>query len=82
VIAGRLRESRREGEGVTVRIGLREGGDRTLHLDRVINCTGIHENHPRPLIASLIEGGLARANELGIGFRTDCAYRKSYLRPA
>jgi uncharacterized NAD(P)/FAD-binding protein YdhS len=74
VIAGRIRESRLEGDSIAVEISLREGGGRTLHVDRVINCTGIHENfvdHPRPLIASLIEEGLACPNELGIGFRTD-----------
>jgi uncharacterized NAD(P)/FAD-binding protein YdhS len=74
VIAGRLREVRREGHAIMVRIGLRQGGERLLEVDRVINCTGIHESyvdHPRPLIASLIQSGLACANDLGIGFRTD-----------
>jgi uncharacterized NAD(P)/FAD-binding protein YdhS len=74
VVAGRLRETRRHGNTTTVRITLRQGSERHLEVDRVINCTGIHESyvdHPRPLIASLIQNGLARANDLGIGFRTD-----------
>jgi uncharacterized NAD(P)/FAD-binding protein YdhS len=74
VIAGRLRETRRDGSAITVRIGLRQGGERMLEVDRVINCTGIHESyvdHPRPLIAALIQSGLACANHLGIGFHTD-----------
>jgi uncharacterized NAD(P)/FAD-binding protein YdhS len=74
VIAGRLRGTRREGNTITVNIGLRQGGERLLEVDRIINCTGIHESyvdHPRPLIAALIESGLACANHLGIGFRTD-----------
>lgn len=73
-IAGRVRGTRRDGDTIAVRIGLRQGGDRLLEVDRVINCTGIHESyvdHPRPLIASLIQSGLACANDLGIGFRTD-----------
>jgi uncharacterized NAD(P)/FAD-binding protein YdhS len=74
VIAGRLRSTGRSGNAITVRIGLRQGGERLLEVDRVINCTGIHESyvdHPRPLIAALIQSGLACANDLGIGFRTD-----------
>jgi uncharacterized NAD(P)/FAD-binding protein YdhS len=43
-------------------------------MDRVIDCTGIHEYYhvrPRPLIGGLVRQGLAEANDLGIGFRTD-----------
>jgi uncharacterized NAD(P)/FAD-binding protein YdhS len=74
VVAGRLREARHCGKTIAVRIALRQGGERLLEVDRVINCTGIHESyvdHPRPLIGSLIQKGLACANDLGIGFRTD-----------
>jgi uncharacterized NAD(P)/FAD-binding protein YdhS len=74
VLAGRLRETRRSGNAIAVRIALRQGRERLLDVDRVINCTGIHESYvdrPRPLIASLIRNALARANDLGIGFRTD-----------
>jgi uncharacterized NAD(P)/FAD-binding protein YdhS len=47
-----------------------------LEVDRAINCIGIHEDYnkcPRRLIRSLIESGLASANDLGMGFRTDGA---------
>ena len=45
-----------------------------MDVDRIISCTGIQENYknsPRPLIRSLMENGLARANDLGMGFQTD-----------
>jgi uncharacterized NAD(P)/FAD-binding protein YdhS len=74
VIAGRLREALTHGSAIQARIRLREGGERELTVDRVIGCTGIHENYSdssRPLIRSLVEKGLARANDLGIGLRTD-----------
>jgi uncharacterized NAD(P)/FAD-binding protein YdhS len=74
VLAGRLRETCRSGNAIAVRVALRQGRERLLDVDRVINCTGIHESYvdrPRPLIASLIRNGLARANDLGIGFGTD-----------
>jgi uncharacterized NAD(P)/FAD-binding protein YdhS len=74
VIAGRLTEGvQRDGE-VVMRVALRNGGERRIGIDRAINCTGIHEYYhvrPRPLIAALMEQGLAAANDLGIGFRTD-----------
>ncbi len=74
VIAGRIRGSARKSEAVEMTIAQRSGGDRLLQVDRAINCTGIHEEYrkdPRRLIRSLIESGLASANDLGIGFRTD-----------
>jgi uncharacterized NAD(P)/FAD-binding protein YdhS len=74
VLAGRLRDARHCGNAIALRVTLRQGGERLLEVDRVINCTGIHESyvdHPRPPIGSLIEKGLACANDLGIGFRTD-----------
>ena len=69
VIAGRLIE----GDAV-VRIALRNGGERQIKIDRILNCTGIHEHYhvnPRPLIAALMKQGLATSNDMGIGFRTD-----------
>ena len=72
--AGRLRATHHDGNATTVRINLREGGDRVLEVDRLINCTGIHESyvdHARPLIGSLVQNGLACANDLGAGFRAD-----------
>ena len=56
------------------KVALRNGGERRLQVDRVINCTGIHEYYhvrPRPLIGGLLRQGLARANDLGIGFEAD-----------
>jgi uncharacterized NAD(P)/FAD-binding protein YdhS len=74
VIAGRLRESAPRQNGVEVKIGLRQGGERRLEVERIINCTGIHEYYnvrPRKLIGALIAQGIGTANDLGIGFRTD-----------
>ena len=74
IIAGRIRETSRQGNVFEVRISQRYGGDRVLEADRAINCTGIHEDYrkaPRRLIQSLIRGGTASANDLGLGFRTD-----------
>lgn len=73
VFAGRLQECLR-GPAAQVRISLKSGGEHVLDVDRIISCTGIQENYansPRPLIRSLMENGLARANDLGMGFRTD-----------
>jgi len=44
-----------------------------LGIDRVINCTGLHDDYcdsRRPLIRSMIADGSASANDLGLGFRT------------
>jgi uncharacterized NAD(P)/FAD-binding protein YdhS len=74
IVGGRIREVRSSGDMATVRILLRQGGEQEFRVNRIINCTGIQENYERaarPLIRSLIVGGLARANELGIGFQTD-----------
>jgi uncharacterized NAD(P)/FAD-binding protein YdhS len=56
-------------------------------VDRIISCTGIQENYsnsPRPLIRALVESGLACANDLGTGFRTDThgAILDSVLTPS
>jgi uncharacterized NAD(P)/FAD-binding protein YdhS len=74
VIAGRLQDVSSCGRANRVRILLRGGGPAVLDVDRIISCTGVHENYadsPRPLIHSLVKNGLARPNDLGIGFRTD-----------
>lgn len=76
VIAGRIREATRKGNGVELTVAGRGGQECRLKVHRVINCSGIHENYhesPRPLIRSLVGSGLATANDLGIGFRTDSA---------
>jgi uncharacterized NAD(P)/FAD-binding protein YdhS len=74
IIAGRLQDACSRGRTTQVRILLKHGGERVLEVDRIISCTGIHESYtdsPRPLIHSLMENGLARANDVGIGFHTD-----------
>jgi uncharacterized NAD(P)/FAD-binding protein YdhS len=74
IIAGRLEQVRSHGWYTQVRILAKNGAARILDVDRIISCTGIHEDYkdsPRPLIRSLMEHGLARANDLGIGFQTD-----------
>jgi uncharacterized NAD(P)/FAD-binding protein YdhS len=74
VIAGRLQETSSRGSASQVQVQLKGGGTETLDVDRIISCTGIQENYansPRPLIRSLIESGLARPNDLGMGFQTD-----------
>ena len=73
IIAGRIRDVCPRGHYTQVRILLKQGGERVLDVDRIISCTGIHEDYtdsPRPLIRSMLENGLATANDLGIGFRT------------
>jgi uncharacterized NAD(P)/FAD-binding protein YdhS len=75
-IAGRICESAVKGDAIELTIAQRRGGERSLEVDRAINCTGIHEDYnkrPRRLIRLLIESGLASANDLGVGFRTDGA---------
>jgi uncharacterized NAD(P)/FAD-binding protein YdhS len=74
IIAGSLQEICTRGRPNRVRILRRNGEAITLDVDRIISCTGIHENYKesqRPLIRSLLSHGLAQANDLGIGFRTD-----------
>lgn len=74
VLAGKLKEVSSSGRASQVRLLLRHSGARVLDVDRIISCTGIHENYadsPRPLIHSLVKKGLARSNDLGIGFQTD-----------
>jgi uncharacterized NAD(P)/FAD-binding protein YdhS len=74
ILAGRLRRSTPDENGIAAKIVLRDGGERLLEVDRIINCTGIQENyrkHPRGFIASLVREGLAVPNDLGIGFRTE-----------
>lgn len=74
VLAGRLRTIRSCGPVAEAHIRRRNGEELTLEADRVISCTGIHEDYtrsPRPFVRSMMEQGLARPNELGIGFDTD-----------
>jgi uncharacterized NAD(P)/FAD-binding protein YdhS len=74
IMAGRIQEGCPRDGATQVRVRLKRGGTRVLDVDRIISCTGIHETYtdsPRPLIRSLMENGLAQANDLGIGLRTD-----------
>ncbi len=74
IFAGRLQETSSRGSVSQVQIQLKRGGTEALEVDRIISCTGIQEsytNSPRPLIRSLMDKGLARANDLGMGFGTD-----------
>jgi uncharacterized NAD(P)/FAD-binding protein YdhS len=72
VLAGRIREMKRKDSAVELKLATPRGREFPLQVHRVINCSGIHEDYsraPRPLIRR----GLARANALGLGFRTDPA---------
>jgi uncharacterized NAD(P)/FAD-binding protein YdhS len=74
IMAGRIQQAYSRDGCTQVHIRVKKGGVRILNVDRIISCTGIHEDYkesPRPLIRSLMEHGLARANDLGIGFQTD-----------
>jgi uncharacterized NAD(P)/FAD-binding protein YdhS len=74
VFAGRLLEVISDGSTSQVRISRKRGGELTLEVDRIITCTGVQESYtdsPRPMIRSLMKLGLAQANDLGVGLRTD-----------
>jgi uncharacterized NAD(P)/FAD-binding protein YdhS len=74
VIAGRVRKFAHTGDAIQVHISRSSCTEQQLTVDRVINCTGIQESYtrsPRRLVRQLIHDGLASANELGVGFRTD-----------
>jgi uncharacterized NAD(P)/FAD-binding protein YdhS len=76
VIAGRVRRLSRNDGSIQVRISRNGAAELEFDVDRVINCTGIQENYndsPRPLVRRLMADGMASANDLGIGFRTDGA---------
>jgi uncharacterized NAD(P)/FAD-binding protein YdhS len=76
LIAGRICQTAEKGGAIALTIAERRGKERFLEVDRAINCTGIHEDYhkcPRPLIRALVTTGLASANDLGMGFRTDGA---------
>jgi uncharacterized NAD(P)/FAD-binding protein YdhS len=74
IFAGRLQDVSSRGATTQVQIALKHGGEQTLEVDRIISCTGIQESYtdsPRALTRSLMEQGLARANDLNMGFATD-----------
>jgi uncharacterized NAD(P)/FAD-binding protein YdhS len=74
VHAGRVLDFEPVGERIRVRWRARGSGEiQTLHVDRVINCTGADYNPRRsrdPLMRSLLTQGLATADPLGLGLRT------------
>ena len=87
IIAGRIQQVQSRDRCAEVHVRVKNGGEQILDVDRIISCTGIHEDYkesPRPLIRSLMEHGLARANNLGIGFQTDPhgALLDANLRPS
>lgn len=74
LMAGRLTATLSRDNGAEVRVRLKNGREQTLTVNRIISCTGIREdyaNSTRPLVRSLIENGVASANDLGIGLRAD-----------
>lgn len=71
VHAGRLSAAYRAAAGLEANIALRRGGQIRIEVDRIINCTGIEERYSRssrPLIRSLMNRGMACANETDCGF--------------
>jgi uncharacterized NAD(P)/FAD-binding protein YdhS len=87
IIGGRIQQVHSGDRCTQVHIRVKNGGARILDADRIISCTGIHEDYkesPRPFIRSLMEHGLARANSLGIGFQTDLdgALLDANMRPS
>lgn len=74
IVAGRILKITKSGNSLECRIHLRNREEIRLSVDRIINCSGIQERYSgspvRPFIKSLIKGGLAEPNDLGIGFRT------------
>lgn len=78
VIGGRVRSVRECLPGVEVTVALRSGKEKMLLADRIINCTGPSGNWKgarHPLLAQLVEGGLARWDELGMGIAVDANCR-------
>ncbi|THD44687.1 MAG: hypothetical protein E7774_09785 [Bradyrhizobium sp.] len=71
VIAGSLTHAATEGNGVAVELRLRSAkGARTLHVARVIDCTGLMDNPAKfanRLIGGLLARGLACVDALSIG---------------
>ena len=75
VVAGRLEALAETEDGVVATIR-RRGSDasETLHVGKVINCTGPDTDLTRvrdPLVVSLREAGSIRPDELGLGLDTD-----------
>lgn len=71
VIAARIRDFRRENGGVALSLQRRGGDDfETLHVRRVINCTGPGRDiraGSSLLLRSILDGGIGRAGPLALG---------------
>ena len=88
IVAGKIVEVRRNGEGADVALRRRGSqGVETLHVARVISCKGVTSSPGRsanPLVKSLFAKGLARADPLRIGIdvASDCAVVDHEGRPS
>ncbi|MCC7509179.1 MAG: FAD-dependent oxidoreductase [Planctomycetes bacterium] len=73
VHVGKLHGFHEDDSGVDALIDTSQGRQK-LHVQRVINCTGPESNYRNlhhPLVASLLEQGLARTDALAMGLDTD-----------
>jgi uncharacterized NAD(P)/FAD-binding protein YdhS len=73
-IAGRLRRVSAKGEYLTVEVALRGGGERTITVGRIVNCTGPGRDYRRegnPILQSLFRWGVASPGPLGAGLSTN-----------
>ncbi|MCG2842642.1 FAD/NAD(P)-binding protein [Sandaracinobacter sp. RS1-74] len=73
VIAGRILSAERTETGARLEIQRKDASTQTLKVGRIVNCTGPGDvaRSAQPLIRSLLDGGLARPDELGMGLETD-----------
>lgn len=72
VHAGRLRHLHADDSGLQADLLLRTGSSASLHVERVINCTGPNDNYRKidnPFIRSLLESGYATPGVTGKGLR-------------
>lgn len=66
--------------GAVLTLALREGGRRTLRVDRLINATGVEtrvRRSPNALVGRLLERGIVAAGPHGLGLATDADGRAS-----
>jgi uncharacterized NAD(P)/FAD-binding protein YdhS len=88
IVAGKVLEVRPEHDGA--RVALRRRGSRSvesLKVFRIISCKGVRSDPERstnPLVESLFERGLARADKLRIGIEVDarCSILDRDRRPS
>nr|WP_202895731.1 FAD/NAD(P)-binding protein [Iningainema tapete] len=75
ITSGRIQDYQTVSDGVAVTVRRRQTTmNWVLQVSRVVNCTGVHADYrrsPQPLIiASLLDQGLIRPNEIGLGMDT------------